>query len=93
MKGVQVDLIINRRDNIINLCEIKFSINPFIINKKYAGELRNKIGTFKAETGTRKSVFLTMLTTYGVKQNIFSTGLFQNETKMDDLFIGIGFQV
>lgn len=88
-KGVQIDLIIDRRDNIINLCEIKFSINPFVINKKYANELRNKIGVFKAETGTRKSVFLTMITTYGVKQNIHSTGLFQNEMKMDDLFLEI----
>ena len=88
-KGAQIDLIIDRRDNIINLCEIKFSINPFIISKKYAGELRNKIGVFKAESETRKSVFLTMITTYGVKQNINSTGLFQNEMKMDDLFVEI----
>ena len=86
---VQVDLIIDRRDNIVNLCEIKFSINPFIINKKYATELRNKIGVFKAETRTRKSVFLTMITTYGVKQNIHSTGLFQNEMKMEDLFVSV----
>ena len=88
-QGAQVDLIIDRRDNIINLCEIKFSINSFIINKKYAGELRNKIGIFKTETKTRKSVFLTMITTYGVKQNIHSTGLFQNEMRMDDLFVAI----
>ena len=86
-QGTQIDLIIDRRDNIINLCEIKFSINPFIINKKYANELKNKIGTFKVETETCKSVFLTMLTTYGVKQNINSTGLFQNEIEMNDLFV------
>ena len=86
-QGVQIDLIIDRRDNIINLCEMKFSINPYVINKKYANELRDKVGIFKAETKTRKSVFLTMITTYGVKQNINSTGLFQNEMKMDDLFV------
>jgi len=84
--GAQVDLIIDRRDQVINLCEIKFSINPYTINKKYASELRNKIGTFKLETGMRKSVFLTMITTFGVKQNIHSTGLIQNELQMDDLF-------
>jgi len=56
--GAQVDLVIDRRDQIINLCEVKFSINPYAITKKYAEELRNKIGTFTTETGTRKSVFL-----------------------------------
>ena len=85
-RGAQIDLIIDRRDKIINLCEIKFSINPFVISKKYAAELRNKIGTFKAETRTRKSVFLTMITTYGVKPNIHSTGLYENELQMGELF-------
>ncbi len=84
--GAQVDLIIDRRDQVINLCEIKFSINPYTITKKYASELRNKIGAFKIETGTRKSVFLTMITTYGVQPNIHSVGLIQNELQMDDLF-------
>ncbi|RLD56143.1 MAG: ATPase [Bacteroidetes bacterium] len=84
--GAQVDLIIDRRDQVINLCEIKFSINPYTITKKYASELRNKIGAFKIETGTRKSVFLTMITTYGVQPNIHSIGLIQNELQMDDLF-------
>ena len=88
-QGAQIDLIIDRMDNIINLCEMKFSINPFIINKKYAEELRNKIGIFKTETRTRKSVFLTMITTYGVKQNIHSIGLFQNEMMMNDLFVAL----
>ena len=88
-QGAQIDLIIDRRDNIINLCEIKFSINPFIVTNKYAGELKNKIGVFETETQTRKTVFLTMITTYGVKQNIYSTGLFQNEMKMDDLFVAV----
>lgn len=86
--GVQVDLIIDRRDHVINLIEVKFSINTFSIDKKYAAELRNKIGTFKLETKTRKSVFLTMITTFGVQKNIHSTGLVQNELEMDDLFYG-----
>ena len=90
-RGAQIDLIIDRRDNIINLCEVKFSINPFTFSKKYANELRNKIGIFTEETKTRKSVFLTMLTTFGVKQNIHSLGLFQNELKMKDLFVAAEF--
>ena len=83
---VQIDLLIDRRDQVINLCEAKFSVNPFVISKKYADELRNKAGTFIRETGTKKSVFLTMITTYGVQQNINSIGLLQNELVMEDLF-------
>ena len=55
-------------------------------NKKYADELRNKIGTFKQETGTRKSVFLTFISTFGLKANQYSSGLVQNDFTMDILF-------
>jgi predicted AAA+ superfamily ATPase len=84
--GAQVDLVIDRRDQVINLCEMKYSINPFTIDKKYAEELRDKMGLFKSETNTRKSVFLTMITTFGLKANSYSTGLVQNDLKMDSLF-------
>ena len=84
--GAQIDLVIDRRDQVINLCEMKFSINPFVIDPKYAEELRNKIGTFRSETRTRKSVFLTMITTFGLQANNYSTGLVQNDITMDSLF-------
>jgi uncharacterized protein len=86
-KGAQIDLVIDRRDHVINLCEMKFSINPFEISKKYAEELRNKMGTFRTETNTRKAVFLTMITTYGLKKNQYALGLVQNELTMDQLFL------
>ncbi|MCB9351294.1 MAG: hypothetical protein H6573_27905 [Lewinellaceae bacterium] len=53
-KGAQVDLAIDRRDQVVNLCEAKYSINPFTITKSYAENLRNKIGAFRNETKTRK---------------------------------------
>jgi uncharacterized protein len=65
---------------------MKFSINTFTIDKKYAEELRNKISVFKQETGTRKSVLLTMVTTYGLKANNYSS-LVQNSLTMDVLFM------
>ncbi|PBQ30314.1 ATPase [Sphingobacteriaceae bacterium] len=83
--GAQVDLIIDRRDNVINLCEMKFSINRFVIDKKYDRELRHKAGTFKNETGTRKSVFLTMVTTFGLQPNLYS-GNVQSDLNMTALF-------
>ena len=84
--GAQIDLVIDRRDKIVNLFEIKFSINVFSIEKKYAEEVRRKISAFKEETGTRKSVFLTFITTFGLKSNQYSMGLVQNDLTMDSLF-------
>ena len=85
-KGAQVDLVIDRRDQVVNLCEVKFSINPFKITKSYAANLRNKIGVFRSETKTRKAVYLTMITTYGLEENEYSMSIVQNDIKMDALF-------
>jgi hypothetical protein len=85
--NVQIDLVIDRRDHVINICEMKFSINDFTINKKYAEELRNKVGVFKEETKTRKAIFLTMITTFGLNKNSYSTSLIQKDLTMDVLFV------
>ena len=84
--GAQIDLLIERNDQVINLCEMKFSNSDFRIDKKYEKELRNKRDVFLRETKTHKAVHLTMVTTYGVKQNEYS-GMLQSEVKMDDLFV------
>jgi len=83
--GAQIDLVIDRRDNVINLCEMKFSVGKFIIDKKYDAELRNKVGAFRSETHTNKTLFLTMVTTFGLQVNAYS-GTVQNDLKMDVLF-------
>ncbi|MEI7831504.1 MAG: ATP-binding protein [Prolixibacteraceae bacterium] len=83
--GAQVDLLIDRNDKVINLCEMKFANTEYVIDKKQDENLRNKKGTFIQETKTRKSVHLTMVTTYGIKQNEYA-GSIQTEVKMDDLF-------
>lgn len=84
--NAQIDLVIDRRDRVINICEMKFSINDFTIDKKYAGELRNKISSFRESTDTRKATFLTMVTTFGLTKNEYSTSLVQNVVTMDKLF-------
>jgi hypothetical protein len=64
---------------------MKYSVSPYIIDKKYAETLRNKIGAFKQETQSRKSIFLTLITTYGIKQNEYA-GMVQNQLTLSDLF-------
>jgi len=85
-KGAQIDLVIDRRDQVVNLCEVKYSINPYLITKAYSDNLRNKMGAFRNETKTRKAIFLTMITTYGLERNKHSTSLVQNEITMDAFF-------
>jgi uncharacterized protein len=84
--GAQIDLIIDRKDRVINLCEIKYSINSYEITKAYDLNLRNKIGAFKDSTRTKKAVFMTMITTFGLIKNQYSRSIIQNELTMDNLF-------
>ena len=85
-RKAQIDLVIDRRDQVINLCEAKFSINSFTIDKQYAEELRHKLGVFKEVTKTNKAVFLTLITTMGLTPNDYAQTLVQNSLTMDSLF-------
>lgn len=84
--GTQIDLIIDRRDRVVNICEIKFSESIYSINKSYAENLRHKVATFRQETGTSKALFLTFVTTFGLKQNQYALGLVQSQVTMDALY-------
>ncbi len=84
--GFQIDLLIDRQDNSINLCEMKFYESGFIIDKAYAKTLRERTAQFKMQTKTRKNVFLTFISTYGIKPNIHSIGLVHQDITMDALF-------
>ncbi len=84
--GAQIDLVIDRRDHVINLCEMKFSITPYTITKSYADKLMQKISIFREETNTTKALHLTMITTKGLKQNNWSRNIVQNDFSMEILF-------
>ena len=85
-KGAQIDLVIDRQDMCINLCEMKYSLTEFTIDKKYAEELNLKRRIFLAKTGTKKTAFITMLTTFGVNENGHYLSTVQNQLSMDCLF-------
>ncbi|MDR2570674.1 MAG: hypothetical protein LBD23_10330 [Oscillospiraceae bacterium] len=84
-KGVQIDLIIDRADGVINICEIKFVKGLFEIDRVCDLALREKIETFRNKTKTRKALHLTMITTYGIKPGKYA-GIVQSEVNMDELF-------
>ncbi|SFD60312.1 hypothetical protein SAMN05518672_102575 [Chitinophaga sp. CF118] len=86
MPGAQIDLLLDRNDFCISICEMKFSTSEFSIDKDYAIELKNKMDIFSQKTKTRKTLFLVMVTTFGTKQNIHKTGLVQNDVTLEDLF-------
>jgi hypothetical protein len=86
MDGCQIDLLIDRDDRVINLCEIKWAGSEYIITKSYAEELRKKMALFKHYSKTKKQVFLTFISTYGLLQNEHSQGLVDKELRLDDLF-------
>ena len=83
--GAQIDLIIDRRDHTVSLCEIKYSLNEFEIDKAYEASLRNKIERFRQETATTKTLQLVMITTFGVKKNKYSN-IVSGQATLDDLF-------
>jgi len=82
----QVDLVIDRDDRRINLCEMKFYSTEYTIDKQYSSRLRNKVQAFKEDTKTRKHVVITMVTTFGLKENEYSISLVENSLTMDILF-------
>ena len=84
--GAQIDLLIDRKDRCINICEIKYYTGEFSIDKPYAGELQQKLDVFAQKTKTRKTLFLTMITSYGIKENNYSASLIQKSLTMDVLF-------
>lgn len=84
-KSVQIDLLIDRKDDTINLCEMKFSRHEFEIDKAYADSLRRKIDVFIEKTKTHKSILLTMITGVGIYPNSYAD-IVQRQLTLDSLF-------
>jgi len=87
-EGTQIDLVIDRNDHVINLCEVKFYNVAFTITKDYAAKLREKIRIFQESTNTKKQIHLVLITTFGLKPNKHSLGLVSTAIGMDVFFEG-----
>lgn len=84
-QGVQIDLLLDRADHVINLCEMKYYADPYALDKKDLNELERKRSAFRAVTGTSKSILLTLLTSKGLIKNAYANSI-QVALTLDDLF-------
>ena len=85
-RGAQIDMLIDRGDNVIDLCEMKFTKDPFYITAGYEEDLQSKRSRFVEETGTDKAVHLVMISSAGVVSNSYA-GELQKIITLDDLFV------
>jgi AAA+ ATPase superfamily predicted ATPase len=86
-RGIQVDMLIDRADGIINICEMKFYDAPLIITKKYAEDLQEKRNIVRQASPPKKSLLMTLITCFGLRENSYTTELIQNQITIDKLFV------
>ena len=82
---VQIDMLIDRNDGIVNVCEMKFSREPYVLSADELERMQRRRRVFKEQTGTRKAVHLTMVVAPKLKHNA-NTNDIQSEVTLDDLF-------
>lgn len=87
LDGFQIDLIIDRKDNSINLCEIKFHAAPFSIQKQYYQQLIQKRARFITYTATPKQVFLTLITNHGLVENAYASEIVDAKVNLEDMLM------
>lgn len=85
-EGAQIDLLFDRLDGAITICEIKCSDFLFAIDKSYAQDLLKKMEIFRKQTRTKKQLFLSMITTMGLKNTMYSEEIVASEATLEDLF-------
>ena len=84
-RKAQIDLLIVRGDHIINLCEMKFSVGPFVIKKSYAEDVRERKQLFKQVEKTSDGLDITFVTTFGVADGV-NKDVVDSEVVAEDLF-------
>ncbi len=87
-EGAQIDMLIDRADHCTNICEMKFSMHPFKIDKAYATELERKVRVFRRQTKTSNTVFLTLITTHGIDPNDYAQRLVASQIRLSQLMGG-----
>ena len=84
--GIQIDLLIDRADNAIHLCEMKYYNQEILVDKKYARHLQERKDAFRHHSGSNSFLFTTLVTTYGLRANQHSLGVIDHVVTVKDLF-------
>lgn len=85
-KGAQIDLVIDRADQTVNICEMKYAKSAYEITKSDDESFDHKMSVFLQQTKTKKSLMLTLITSFGIAKNKYS-GHIQNQVVIEDLFV------
>jgi len=86
LKGAEIDLLFDRDDDTITICEIKYTTKPFAITKEYAETIKNKIAVFRRETRIKKQILFVLISANGMEKTIYSEELVQAVVTLEDLF-------
>ena len=85
-QGAQIDLLFDRDDDAITICEIKYMTTPLAIDKEYASKLQRKLLIFKEKTKTQKQLFLAVISAKGLKKTMYSEEMVEVVVTLNDLF-------
>lgn len=86
LSGAQIDLLIDRSDQVVNLCEMKFSVSEYEVTKQDVQNFASKKAAFRYHSRTNKHLFLTLVTTFGAIQNSNRLNHVDQVVTQDDLF-------
>lgn len=87
-KGAQIDLLFDRSDDAITICEIKYTDEPFVLTKEYVLALKQKLQVFKEQTKTKKQLFLAIISANGIKNNYYAEDFITGIVTLEDFFNG-----
>ncbi len=82
----EIDYVIDRADQVLNICEIKFTKNPIVIDKSYSDTLKERLAIFKAVTKTKKSLMPILISASGALENMLFKENFQKLVTLEDMF-------
>ena len=88
--GAQIDLLFDRDDEIITLCEMKFSSEPYVLTRDVGMNILKKVDVFKEATKCRKQVMIALASPHGLSSNVWSEEIVDNVITLDDLFCSPG---
>ena len=80
---VQIDLLLNRADKVVNVCEIKYSSSEYILNKDEYLKIQNRIAVYQSETKTKSAVWPILITVFGLSGGEYANAINQQVTIMD----------